>query len=398
MEVPPAIVVQPLPTNAKAKPVSLTRIAADIAPGTPWVDFNTTPLMVPCIGSGDVARWTEADNKITAIETFDRIFRQELKVAGFHAGGDPTNLFEDPESSDLQVGALVKELRLKICVHELPIVSNSTEASGLMEIQWQVFSVSRGSVVARITTRGGAVLSGLKDGAGSSALGAAFAENVRRLAADEGFRLIVTGPASQEPAALPAAQISFRPPAAAPIPLSTAVKSVVTIYAGDGAGSGVVISTDGYVLTNHHVAGSSGQVRVHWPDGTDTIGDVVRSDRRRDVALIKTTPKAAPLPIRRGPAQVGETVFAIGTPLSNEFANTLTRGVVSATRLVEGQPMIQSDVAVDHGNSGGPLLDEQGRIVALTVSAYQPDDVSHDINFFIPIDDALRALALVPAA
>jgi S1-C subfamily serine protease len=71
---------------------------------------------------------------------------------------------------------------------------------------------------------------------------------------------------------------------------------------------------------------------------------------------------------------------------------------VSGNRTIEGQPFIQSDVAVDHGNSGGPLLDEQGRVLALTDWGYAPDGVSHNLNFFIPIDDALRALGLSPAA
>ena len=163
-------------------------------------------------------------------------------------------------------------------------------------------------------------------------------------------------------------------------------------------GSGVVISDDGYVLSNHHVAGSSGKVRIHWADGTDTVGEVIRGDARRDVALIKTQPRQPGLAIRSAPAQLGETVFAVGTPLDKKLANTLTRGIVSATRLVDGLPVIQSDVAVDHGNSGGPLLDEKGQIVALTVSRYEPDNVSHNISFFIPIADALAALGLKPAS
>jgi S1-C subfamily serine protease len=124
----------------------------------------------------------------------------------------------------------------------------------------------------------------------------------------------------------------------------------------------------------------------------------LRSDPRRDVALIRTSGKSTALSIRHEPPVLGETVFAIGTPLEKEFQNTLTRGVVSGNRTIEGQPFIQSDVAVDHGNSGGPLLDEQGRVLALTDWGYAPDGVSHNLNFFIPIDDALRALGLSPAA
>ena len=182
------------------------------------------------------------------------------------------------------------------------------------------------------------------------------------------------------------------------IPLAESAKGVVSIFAGEAMGSGVLISNDGYVLTNHHVAGSSGRVRVRWPDGSDSVGEVIRADSRRDVALIKTDPKGHVIPMRHTPAQLGETVFAIGTPLDKELAGTLTRGVVSANRMIQGQPWIQSDVIVNHGNSGGPLLDENGAVIGLTSWGLAPDGAPVGLNFFIPIDDALAALALKPAA
>jgi S1-C subfamily serine protease len=146
------------------------------------------------------------------------------------------------------------------------------------------------------------------------------------------------------------------------------------------------------------VAGDSGRVRVRWPDGTDTVGEVVRADRRRDVALIKTQARARPLAIRHAPATLGETVFAIGTPLDRNLAGTLTRGVVStASRIYEGQPFIQSDVGVTHGNSGGPLIDEKGAVIGLTVIGLYADQ-SKSLNLFIPIGEALKVLALQPAS
>jgi serine protease Do len=164
---------------------------------------------------------------------------------------------------------------------------------------------------------------------------------------------------------------------------------------GATSGSGFLISPDGYLLTNKHVVGDATQVRIRWSDGTETTGAVVRSDRRRDVALIKVAPRpGASRVIRSGALSAGEMVFAIGTPLEKDFQNTVTRGVVSGRRTLEGLAFVQSDVAVDHGNSGGPLIDERGQVVAITQSAYTPDGVSHTINVFIPIADALAALNL----
>ena len=91
-----------------------------------------------------------------------------------------------------------------------------------------------------------------------------------------------------------------------------------------------------------------------------------------------------------------ETVYAIGTPMETRLQGTLTRGVISASRTLGGYRYIQSDTAVNPGNSGGPLLDDAGQVVAMTVSRYSGDPVDsvQGLNFFIPIDDALRFLAL----
>jgi S1-C subfamily serine protease len=395
--VAPPVSVTPLPADANPRPVALTRFAANIPPGTPWRDDARSPyFMVPCV-DGRVSLWDERDNKAAGFDSFERIFREELKDAGFRNGSDPTNLFEEQRGSDIQVGALVTGLRLKTCSY-ITLVNTIVSGSAAMDVEWQIYSVSQAKVLARITTHGGLQLKEGRyvEGQGpdiTPLLRGVFADNVRRLAADDQFRKIVLS-APDHPAPLAPSSMSFSAVNTA-TPMAAAVKSVVSIYGGDGMGSGVLVSPEGYILTNRHVAGDGGQVRVRWADGTESIGDVVRSDARRDVALVRAAPKASPLAIRNTPLQLGETVFAIGTPLKAEFANTLTRGIVSGTRLIDGLPMIQSDVAIDHGNSGGPLLDEQGRITALAVSRYEEDGVGHSINFFIPIDDALKALNLV---
>jgi S1-C subfamily serine protease len=128
------------------------------------------------------------------------------------------------------------------------------------------------------------------------------------------------------------------------------------------------------------------------------VGEVIRSDRGRDVALIKASaPKGTPLPIRNTPVALGETVYAIGTPLDDALQNTVTKGIVSGTRLIDGRSFIQSDAPVTHGNSGGPLVDENGAVIGLTDWGVDPTAGS-SLNFFIPIDDALKALDVKPAA
>ena len=94
---------------------------------------------------------------------------------------------------------------------------------------------------------------------------------------------------------------------------------------------------------------------------------------------------------------LAETVYAIGTPRETDFAGALTRGVVSTVqRVIDGQAYIQSDVAITHGNSGGPLLDENGAVVGLSVLICEPGGVPQNINVCVPIEEALKALAIRP--
>lgn len=396
VDLPPPLTAAPAPTGAATKPISLTRLAANIAPGTPWAAENQSPyFMAPCIGEGEVALWNESSNKIEQKDPFERVFREELKTAGFKSGSDPTNLFDEGSTADLQVGALITDIRYKSCNY-ITLVNTSLSGSGVMSVEWQIYSVSQAKVLARIATRGGIEIKGSKDDIIGAVIRGAFGDNVRRLAADPQFRQLVTTGASAAPPPPMTTTLKLTP-VAARIPIATAAQSVVAVFAGDGHGSGVVISADGYILTNHHVAGASGQVRIRWADGTDAVGEVLRGDRRRDIALVKVAPKAVALPIRPTPAEVGEAVFAIGTPLDPKFQGSVSKGIVSARRSYEGLTYIQSEVTVNPGNSGGPLLDEKGSVLGITVLRFGAEGIPTGINLFIPIDDALRALALTPA-
>jgi S1-C subfamily serine protease len=173
----------------------------------------------------------------------------------------------------------------------------------------------------------------------------------------------------------------------------------VTILGEDGSfGSGVLVSSDGYVLTNEHVVGKAKTVTVRWADKAETPGEVVRVHRGRDVALIKTDPKGhAPLAIRSGLLDLGEAVMAIGAPLDTELSGTVTRGIVSTpSRKYQGFDFIQSDVAVTHGNSGGALIDDKSHLVGLTDLGFGPQGSS--LNLFIPIEQALDFVGLDLAA
>jgi S1-C subfamily serine protease len=124
------------------------------------------------------------------------------------------------------------------------------------------------------------------------------------------------------------------------------------------------------------------------------VGEVVRDDAHRDVALIKTesVSEVKPLHVTMAEQAVGEDVFAIGSPLGLELTGTFTRGVLSGQRENDGLEYLQSDVAVNPGNSGGPLLDGSSEVIGMAVLL---NDKAHGLAFFIPIREAANALQLV---
>ena len=181
---------------------------------------------------------------------------------------------------------------------------------------------------------------------------------------------------------------------AGPRKIADAVGDVVTIMNDLGSGSGVLLSSDGYVLTDAHVVGDDKQARLRWSDGIETLGEVVRVSKNRDVALIKTDPRGrTPLVIKRGAVTLGQRVYAIGSPKGKDFQDTVSSGIVSADRVLNGLRYIQSDTTVSHGSSGGQLLDETGSVIGLTDLGMQNDGPA-GLNLFTPIGDAMDFLAL----
>ncbi len=169
------------------------------------------------------------------------------------------------------------------------------------------------------------------------------------------------------------------------------------------SGSGVFITPDGYILTNNHVVESMQEIWIVLSDGSEQSVDLVGADKFADLAVLKAA-EPAPAVADLGNSDVlkpGETVIAIGSPLG-DFKNTVTVGVISATGrsidtgqgyLVEG--LIQTDAAINQGNSGGPLVNLAGEVVGintLIVRASQSGTVAEGLGFAVPVNTA-RAVA-----
>ena len=161
-----------------------------------------------------------------------------------------------------------------------------------------------------------------------------------------------------------------------------------------GQGSGFIVSPDGTILTNAHVVDGASVVTVKLTDRREYTAKVVGLDKGSDVAVLKI--EAANLPTVRLPSsdsvQVGEWVLAIGSPYG--FENTVTAGIVSAKSraLPDGSyvPFIQTDVAVNPGNSGGPLFNLKGEVIGINSQIYSRSGGSQGVSFAIPIEVAMN--------
>jgi putative serine protease PepD len=253
-------------------------------------------------------------------------------------------------------------------------------------------SVSRRSVWIAAIVAGASLLAGAVGGA----LGVGFATATRDPASplDKPNRTV--------------AALTQRPPESFAAIAARVLPSVVTVKVpvpgGTALGSGFVVSSEGYVVTNDHVVSGGNGMSVILNDGSTATAKLVGSDPESDVAVIKVN-RAGLVPLDLGDSdsiQVGDPVLAVGSPLA--LPGTVTSGIVSAVDrlLAAGDSQqtryyaaIQTDAAINHGNSGGPLLDGNGQVVGInsvikSMSTSDDDAGNIGLAFAIPINQARR--------
>ncbi len=162
-------------------------------------------------------------------------------------------------------------------------------------------------------------------------------------------------------------------------------------------GSGVIVSEDGYLLTNNHVISGADEIVVALQDGRDAQAKLIGVNPESDLAVLKINlDNLNPIPIGSPEtAQVGDVVLAIGNPFG--MGQTVTQGIISATRrrgfnISRFENLIQTDAAINPGNSGGALIDAYGNLLGISVASYEQNGSNHGFGFAVPADTAIQTL------
>lgn len=330
------------------------------------------------------------------------VVTQELKRLGYPLAGKGQATAFDVDvnaAPDFRIGGILTEAK-----HELCWLDNKAEGWVYYKIDWALFSEKKQKVVYQATAEGvtsskdkvpdlpkRAILSSLSNFLSSPAI----LEALKATDPAPAVAAAASGAASgAEPAAAGGATLKGVAAANGGALKNQAQlrNAVVTLETASGSGSGFFINKDGNLLTNAHVVRGAKYARIKLQNGDKAVAEVVKVNEQADVALLKTAlTDTDALAIRSGTAvEVGSDVYAIGSPLG-VLNNSMTRGVLSADRVLQGRRVLQSDAAVTFGSSGGPLLDGDGRVIGITRGGVES---GKGFNFFIPIEDALKALQL----
>lgn len=422
-----------IPADAKPSPLGLNKVVLAIPRGDTIGSISPRGFGILCRGPyGNVSRST-----ITAHmekPAMREAFYDTMESQGYDVTGSPAIMFDEDDDmarTVYSVGARITDIKMDVCQRVTFLFAYDLGYTGeaSMEVEWTVYDRLKRTTVYKTVTRGYSRMDLPNYEAIGLMMDDAFAGAAHNLGVNQPFHdLIVSGavPASkygQENEAIFGPVTKFQPneivsigsqklrasPAA---PDMDDIRRVaVMIGTGAGHGSGFFITNEGHILTNDHVVGDADRVRIVTANGQyKLIGEVLRRDSARDVALIRVEDmpagfKPVLLPVRTEIPRIGEDVYAIGAPLSEkDLQDTVTKGIVSAWRAKDRwdrQSYIQSDVVIQPGNSGGPLLDQAGNIVGISVAGYTDgvSSVNTGLNLFIPMGEALSSLSISgPAA
>jgi S1-C subfamily serine protease len=351
-----------------------------------------------CVDQPGQLTWGNSGKVNFTTEELVDIFREELESAGWLVVGSTEDLFEgyDYSGAELLLAAKIQDMETNICFPNSGFNDfSSSKGEMYLKTEWQLYSPALKQVVAKFYSEGTSVRKQTSPSASEDLLADAFAYSVRNLLADRNFLEAVSrsdrAVAIEDRPTLWIENASYKVSSVSDA-LELVRNSTVTIRTATGHGSGFAIGAGNKVLTNAHVVGNAQNVTVVSESGISFPASVERISRERDIALIDLGEvRLNALSLDPLVPPTGAEVYAVGSPLLEEMGGTVTRGIVSGIRDFEGLKWIQSDAAVSPGNSGGPLVDENGRVVGITTLGIGGQS---GLNLFVPVAGALAFLSL----
>ena len=373
-------IVSPAFADSSSESHSAIRSAKQTA--IPQVPIGLSNLIIRIEGDDEIGL-AGPDYRVRLIE--------HMRELGFNAVGAESLVFDRDEShrAEFLLGGIVRELECR------DLYSGIRCRVG---VEWQLLNVATDTIVYKVTARSVVydVPKTKSKQIGSLLLTKALDSVLQR----EQLRSLLAGPkpAPKKDPGFPSATYTACGPMTKAMPAAApdVLKATVVVKSGAGFGSGFFLTSSGLTLTAAHVV-DSGKLKLKMHDGSEVDAVVVRLAHRADVALLRPTQplaqQACLATSTKDRADVGSELYAIGTPASLDLAFTLTRGIVSSVRMIEGHPILQTDAPVSRGNSGGPMVDTSGAVMGIASSKLVGGSVE-GIAFAVPIATALSALGL----
>ncbi|PCI97650.1 MAG: hypothetical protein COB15_07270 [Flavobacteriales bacterium] len=311
---------------------------------------------------------------------------EELAELGFKVNIAKQTLFEEKvEKVDFNIGAEVVSTLVKT------LGTSGYNISTV--VKWIVYDMNKEKVVFNKTAFG--YSNSKKAKKFSEEYKLALKDAMNSLIYDEEFQKITCSEVTEkeEKDMEEKLEIDFKEKLTESEDVLTYIKqATVTIKTSSGHGSGFFISSNGYILTNEHVIDGGGDIEVELSNGLIIDAKIIRESSKKDVALLKVTGKGfKSIPIFEDKTSAGMEVYAIGTPKDLALGQTVTKGIISGHRAFKGNTYIQTDVSINTGNSGGPLINLEGEVLGIVASKMIGEGIE-GIGFGIPIIKALETL------
>ena len=325
-------------------------------------------------------------------EKYEDIVIDELSNAGYKTK-EQSDIFEMDDSFNARflVGGIIRNSTLQSFGF---LAGNYTES--LISIEWQLFDRIKRDVIYKLQTDGYGQVSGVSMESYTVAVRNCF----KNLLADKGFVEILKMQDTEvvetkvaETIIFSTEYIEFDSSANMIDFVSNAIFAIKT---EEGHGSGFIFNKMGYALTNYHVVAGRSRFDAIFNDGKVIRVNVIDTKPELDLALLKLTGTNYPYLVfcEKEMIELGEEVYAIGTPLVLGLSHSISKGVVSGIRDIDKYTLIQTDAAINPGNSGGPLIDEDGKVLGI-VSLKIVGQGVEGLGFAISVDEAINGFNMV---